>query len=270
MARRKFVRNSCAILTGSALHRYAMFATYAKSKLAQVATTFELQRREAAARSGVRAVALHPGNSYTDVIRDYPLPVRIANAAIAPIWAMVTQSAADSALTSLYAVATPDPDATIEFSGLMASAMSAFSAFSMPYRIDGTPMILPTGLQMVESESWRATPVRHALQADDCDGSACSAVSVVTRAAAVAANPALAAQFPYLTALGNSLGAHYVFGTCVLAANAGQYETDQDLVARLNVLRLASNALGMRSEWTAGAVRPHRMDRPRSPRGADG
>ena len=62
--------------------------------------------------SGVRAVALHPGNSYTDVIRDYPLPVRIANAAIAPIWAMVTQSAADSALTSLYAVATPDPDAT--------------------------------------------------------------------------------------------------------------------------------------------------------------
>ena len=89
-----------------------MFATYAKSKLAQVATTFELQRREAAARSGVRAVALHPGNSYTDVIRDYPLPVRIANAAIAPIWAMVTQSAADSALTSLHAVATPDPDAT--------------------------------------------------------------------------------------------------------------------------------------------------------------
>ena len=88
-----------------------MFATYAKSKLAQVATTFELQRREAAARSGVRAVALHPGNSYTDVIRDYPLPVRIANAAIAPIWAMVTQSAADSALTSLYAVATPDPAA---------------------------------------------------------------------------------------------------------------------------------------------------------------
>ena len=89
-----------------------MFATYAKSKLAQVATTFELQRREVAARSGVRAVALHPGNSYTDVIRDYPLPVRIANAAIAPIWAMVTQSAADSALTSLCAVATPDPDTT--------------------------------------------------------------------------------------------------------------------------------------------------------------
>mgnify|MGYP004138680845 CR=1 FL=1 len=116
---------------------------------------------------------------------------------------------------------TPDPDATLAFSQSMASAMSAFSAFSMPYRIDGTPMMLPTGLQMVESESWRGEPVRHALQADDCDGSACSAISVVTRATAVAADPALAAQFPYLTALGNSLGAHYVFGTCVLAANAG-------------------------------------------------
>ena len=31
----------------------------------------------------------------------------------------------------------------------------------------------------------------------------------------------LAQQFPYLAALGNSLGAHYVYGTTVLAANAG-------------------------------------------------
>lgn len=128
---------------------------------------------------------------------------------------------------------TPDPDATLAFSQSMASAMSAFSAFSMPYRIDGTPMMLPTGLQMVESESWRGEPVRHALQADDCDGSACSAISVVTRAAAVAADPALAAQFPYLTALGNSLGAHYVYGTCVLAANAGHADAANEHVAKI-------------------------------------
>ena len=128
---------------------------------------------------------------------------------------------------------TPDPDATLAFSQSMASAMSAFSAFSMPYRIDGTPMMLPTGLQMVESESWRGEPVRHALQADDCDGSACSAISVVTRAAAVAADPALAAQFPYLTALGNSLGAHYVFGTCVLAANAGHADAANEHEAKI-------------------------------------
>ena len=44
---------------------------------------------------------------------------------------------------------------------------------------------------------------------------------MVTRAAAVAADPSLAEQLPYLTALGNSLGTHYVYGTCVLAANAG-------------------------------------------------
>lgn len=47
----------------------------------------------------------------------------------------------------------------------------------------------------------------------------------------------------------------------VLNANVGRYETEKDLVARLNVLRIASNALGMRSEWTGDAVQPHRMDR---------
>ncbi len=118
-------------------------------------------------------------------------------------------------------LATPNPNAALKYSGYMASAMSAFSAFSMPYRIDGAPIILPTGLQMVESESWRAEPVRHATQADDCDGSACSAISVVSRAAVIAADPSLSTRFPHLRALGNSLGAHYVYGTCVLAANAG-------------------------------------------------
>ena len=118
-------------------------------------------------------------------------------------------------------LSTPDASAALEFSGVMASAMSAFSAFTMPYRIDGAPTIEPQGLKMIEAESWRAEPVRSMLQADDCDGSACSAISVVTRAAAIASDPTLAAEHPHMTALGNSLGAHYVFGTCVLAANAG-------------------------------------------------
>ena len=118
-------------------------------------------------------------------------------------------------------LATPDPKVALELSDVMANAMSAFSAYTMPYRIDGAPTIEPMGLKMVEAESWRAEPVRSVLQADDCDGSACSAISVVTRAAAIAADPTLAKEYPHLRALGNSLGAHYVFGTCVLAANAG-------------------------------------------------
>jgi len=138
------------------------------------------------------------------------------------------------------ALATPNPEAALKYSGSMASAMSAFSAFTMPYRIDGAPIILPTGLQMVESESWRAEPVRHALQADDCDGSACSAISVVSRAAVVAADSDLSAQFPHLCALGNSLGAHYVFGTCVLAANAGHADA-----ANENAQKVAGHAIAL-------------------------
>ena len=116
---------------------------------------------------------------------------------------------------------TPDASAALELAPIMANAMSAFSAYTMPYRIDGAPTIEPMGLKMVEAESWRAEPVRSALQADDCDGSACSAISVVTRATVIASDPTLAKEHPHLNALGNSLGAHYVFGTCVLAANAG-------------------------------------------------
>ena len=118
-------------------------------------------------------------------------------------------------------LATPNPKAALEFASCMASAMSAFSAYSMPYRVDGASAIEPLGLKLVEAESWRAEPVRSALQADDCDGSACSAISVVTRAAVIAADVKLAKTHVYMAALGNSLGAHYVFGTCVLAANAG-------------------------------------------------
>jgi hypothetical protein len=136
--------------------------------------------------------------------------------------ACLSAECTDAELTEIRTrLSTPDASAALEFSDVMANAMSAFSAFTMPYRIDGAPTIEPMGLKMIEAESWRAEPVRSALQADDCDGSACSAISVVTRATAVASDPTLAAEYPHLAALGNSLGAHFVFGTCVLAANAG-------------------------------------------------
>ena len=113
----------------------------------------------------------------------------------------------------------PDPELALQFAGVMASAMSAFNAYTMCYRVDGTPVVEPTGIRMVQSESWRAEPVRSILHADDCDGSACSAISVVKRATEIANTEG--ANLPHLRALGNSLGAHYVFGTSVLAANAG-------------------------------------------------
>ena len=51
------------------------------------------------------------------------------------------------------ALKTPSPEATLRYAGLMASAMSGVSAFTMPYRVDGTPVVEPTGIKMVQSES---------------------------------------------------------------------------------------------------------------------
>ena len=132
------------------------------------------------------------------------------------------------------ALKTPSPEATLQYAGLMASAMSGVSAFTMPYRVDGTPVVEPTGIKMVQSESWRAEAIRSIAHADDCDGSACSAVSSLKRATTIAEDVSaggLAETYPYLAALGNSLGAHYVYGTTVLAANAGHADAANEHAA---------------------------------------
>ena len=104
-----------------------------------------------------------------------------------------------------------------------ANALSAFAAFTMCYRVDGTPMITPEGVSMVQAESWPTEPTRiFGATADDCDGSAQQQISVVRYASELNGNPNVdMSQFPNLRAVANSLGAHYVYGTAVLAANAG-------------------------------------------------
>ncbi|MAX25802.1 MAG: hypothetical protein CMJ19_14985 [Phycisphaeraceae bacterium] len=128
----------------------------------------------------------------------------------------------------------PSPDATLRYAGVLASAMSTFSAYTMPYRVDGTPVVEPTGIKMVQSESWRAEAIRSIVHADDCDGSACSAISILKRATAIAEDvDGEAKRYPYLAALGNSLGTHYVYGTTVLAANAGHADAANEHAAQI-------------------------------------
>ena len=132
------------------------------------------------------------------------------------------------------ALKAPDPEATLKYAGVLASAMSTFSAYTMPYRVDGTPVVEPTGIKMVQSESWRAEAIRSIVHADDCDGSACSAISILKRATAIAEDvDGDAKQYPYLRALGNSLGTHYVYGTTVLAANAGHADAANEHAAQI-------------------------------------
>lgn len=92
--------------------RYAMFDAYARSKLAQIALTNELQRREASAGSGVVCVSLHPGNVITEVTREMPRPVQLAYRAVAPLIRFGAPSLHDGAATSVYAAAARPPSLT--------------------------------------------------------------------------------------------------------------------------------------------------------------
>ena len=143
----------------------------------------------------------------------------------------------------LHELATPSVRATMQWGPCIANAMSAFSAYTMPYRVDGTPIVLPTGVKMVQSESWRAEASRSIMHADDCDGSACNAISAIRFAEhLLRTTPAdvMARDYPTLRAVANSLGAHYVYGTTVLAANAGHADA-----ANEHAQKLAGHAIAM-------------------------
>jgi NAD(P)-dependent dehydrogenase (short-subunit alcohol dehydrogenase family) len=58
--------------------RWRSALAYPQSKLANLLFTYELQRRLAAAGAQTIAVAAHPGNAHTDLIRDFPRVARIA------------------------------------------------------------------------------------------------------------------------------------------------------------------------------------------------
>lgn len=184
-------------------------------------------------KSVMRVPAGYNGSGYALAAAVNDTPPSYPDATLESIFKACVRAECDGATTAeaqcefediATALKTPSPEATLLYAGLMASAMSGVSAFTMPYRVDGTPVVEPSGIKMVQSESWRAEAIRSIAHADDCDGSACSAVSILKRATAIAEDVregGLAQAHPYLAALGNSLGAHYVYGTTVLAANAG-------------------------------------------------
>ena len=137
-------------------------------------------------------------------------------------------------------LAKPDPTATMQFAEKLGSASSVDAAHKWPYKPDGGSMITPTGLQKGETEAWNFQPPRNALQSGDCEDSGSSVVGLIARATAIAADAELAPKYPYLRALGNSLGAFYVTGTCVLAANAGHADA-----ANEHAQQMAGHAVGL-------------------------
>lgn len=120
-------------------------------------------------------------------------------------------------------LAVPSFAKTVTHSRRIANSLSAFAAFSMPYRVDGTPVVTPEGIAMVQAESWPTEATRSfGKTADDCDGSCQQIVSAVRFAVQINDDPSYdMTNYPNLRAVANSIGAHYVYGTNVLAANAG-------------------------------------------------
>jgi NAD(P)-dependent dehydrogenase (short-subunit alcohol dehydrogenase family) len=82
---------------------YRRVAAYGQAKLANLMFTYELQRR-LAGRGTTIAVAAHPGGSRTELVRNSPAWLRLANAVIGPL---VAQSAEMGALPTLRAATDP-------------------------------------------------------------------------------------------------------------------------------------------------------------------
>jgi len=90
----------------------------------------------------------------------------------------------------------------------------------MPYRVDGRSVLLPTGEDLRQSESWYAEAHRTACSAGDCEDSASFITGICTRCSEVARDAQLGEQFPVMRGVGNALR-HHLVGVTVMAANAG-------------------------------------------------
>ena len=169
-------------------------------------------------------------------------PVGFTDATLEALFAasLRTECSAEEMACIHTRLARPDPTAAMQFTEKLASAASVDAAHKWPYKPDGGSMITTTGLQKGETEAWNFQPPRNALQSGDCEDSGSSVVGLVARASAIAADAELAPKYPYLRALGNSLGAFYVTGTCVLAANAGHADAADE-----HAQQLAGHAIGL-------------------------
>jgi NAD(P)-dependent dehydrogenase (short-subunit alcohol dehydrogenase family) len=85
--------------------RYGRHDAYARSKLANLMFTYELQRRLAAAGAPTIAVAAHPGGSRTELARHTGRAARWQNSWL---WRQVTQTASMGALPTLRAAVDPE------------------------------------------------------------------------------------------------------------------------------------------------------------------
>jgi hypothetical protein len=120
-------------------------------------------------------------------------------------------------------LSTPNIDHARDHAHKFGDALSLMSSITMEYRADGNVSLLPGDESVfVDSESWVAR--RHIIEANDCDGSACENAAICKHAYEYARqyykpessdsqDGNATVKFPCIRALGNSIGAFYVYGT---------------------------------------------------------
>ncbi len=161
------------------------------------------------------------GYSLAAAVNDTP-PALCPEVAEAVLGAALSQEMPGEHAKMLEDLSVPSLKATTRYAKGIATGLSAVAAFAMPYRVDGTAADTPEGLKMFQSESWPCQAnVDFGRLADDCDGQANLANQFIEQAKHLKASGADMAAFPNLRALANSIGAHYVSGMAVIAANAG-------------------------------------------------
>lgn len=153
---------------------------------------------------------------------------------------MAAQLGFDDAEVDRFATACSQPSiAAATWSSMVADALSLWVASVCPYKIDGRAVLMPNGLSIVQSESWKAEAPRTIdATGDDCDGSMAGINAAMHEAQRIAADLELAAKYPVTAAFANAMCLH-AFGGCVLAANAGH------AAAAGQVETLAGHAIAM-------------------------
>jgi NAD(P)-dependent dehydrogenase (short-subunit alcohol dehydrogenase family) len=116
--------------------RYSAWGRYGQSKLANLLFTFELQRRSDAGGWGIMSNAAHPGFARTELIPNGPGTTSLLSRISMVLFPIMSQSAADGALPSLFAATSPEatgggyygPDGLYELKGQVRPAYVARKA----------------------------------------------------------------------------------------------------------------------------------------------
>ncbi|KQT25094.1 MULTISPECIES: SDR family oxidoreductase [Bradyrhizobium] len=91
-------------------HCYRPWRAYCQSKLAMLMFALELQRRSVAAGWGLMSLAAHPGYARTDLIANGPGANTFQGRVGRLLQPLISQSAAEGALPTLFAATSPDAE----------------------------------------------------------------------------------------------------------------------------------------------------------------